>query len=72
VSARCAIPALAARLVREPGGTILYIGAENWPFPIPLAAKGSAWSFDVDAGAREIAKTMVRYQPDSSWHALRE
>ena len=28
------------RLVREPdGSTVLYIGAENWPFPIPLVSK---------------------------------
>src|SRR6201987_5429698 len=28
------------RLVREAdGSTVLYIGAENWPFPIPLVSK---------------------------------
>src|ERR1700685_342861 len=28
------------RLVREPGGiTILYIGAENWPFPGPIVSQ---------------------------------
>jgi len=28
------------RLVREPdGSTVLYIGAENWPFPISLVLK---------------------------------
>lgn len=43
------------RLVREPEGrTVLYIGAENWPFPIPLASKGGAWYFDADAGKKEI------------------
>jgi hypothetical protein len=27
------------RLVQEPdGSTVLYIGAENWPFPIPLVS----------------------------------
>jgi hypothetical protein len=25
------------RFVAELGGTVLYIGEENWPFPIPLA-----------------------------------
>jgi hypothetical protein len=32
------------RLVKEPDGTIvLYIGAKNWPTPIPLVNKGSSW-----------------------------
>jgi Protein of unknown function (DUF2950) len=43
------------RLVQEPdGSTVLYIGAENWPFPIPLASKNSAWYFDSEAGKQEI------------------
>lgn len=43
------------RLVRESDGTVvLYIGAENWPFPIPLASKDGRWYFDSDAGAQEI------------------
>ena len=43
------------RLVREPdGSTVLYIGAENWPFPIPLVSKNGAWYFDSDTGTREI------------------
>ena len=43
------------RLVREPdGSTVLYIGAENWPFPIPLVSKNGAWYFDSDTGKEEI------------------
>jgi hypothetical protein len=43
------------RLVREPdGSTVLYIGAENWPFPIPLVSKNGAWYFDSDSGKQEI------------------
>ena len=43
------------RLAREPDGTIvLYIGAENWPTPIPLVKKGNQWYFDTSAGKREI------------------
>jgi hypothetical protein len=43
------------RLVTEPDGTTtLYIGAENWPTPIPLVHKGSAWYFDTAAGKQEI------------------
>jgi hypothetical protein len=43
------------RLVREPdGNTVLYIGAENWPFPIPLTSKNGAWYFDSETGTQEI------------------
>jgi hypothetical protein len=43
------------RLMKEPDGmTTLYIGAENWPTPIPLVHKGNAWYFDTDAGKKEI------------------
>jgi Protein of unknown function (DUF2950) len=43
------------RLVREAdGSTVLYIGAENWPFPIPLVSKNGAWSFDSETGTQEI------------------
>jgi len=43
------------RLHREPDGSVtLYIGAENWPFPISLVAKNGAWHFDSDTGLKEI------------------
>ena len=43
------------RLVREPDGTtVLYIGAENWPFPIPLVSRKGRWHFDAQTGAREV------------------
>jgi hypothetical protein len=42
------------RLAFEPEGTVLYVGAENWPFPIPLTWNGGAWSFDTEAGKDEI------------------
>jgi Protein of unknown function (DUF2950) len=43
------------RLMKEPDGTVvLYIGAKNWPTPIPLVNKGSSWYFDTDAGKKEI------------------
>src|SRR2546426_2369168 len=43
------------RLCREADGSVtLYIGAENWPFPIPLANKDGAWRFDADAGINEV------------------
>jgi hypothetical protein len=43
------------RLGRDPDGSItLYVGAENWPFPIPLVEKNGAWHFDSDAGRKEV------------------
>ncbi len=43
------------RLVAElDGTTVLYIGAENWPFPIPLVSKNGKWFFDSDQGKQEI------------------
>jgi len=43
------------RLVKEPDGTtVVYIGAHNWPAPIPLMNKGNMWYFDTEAGKKEI------------------
>ncbi|MGC1258655.1 MAG: DUF2950 family protein, partial [Candidatus Acidiferrales bacterium] len=43
------------RMVTEPDGTTtLYVGAENWPSPIPLMKKGNIWYFDTVAGKKEI------------------
>ena len=43
------------RLVKEPdGSTVLYIGANNWPLPIPIVHKGNSWYFDTVAGKKDI------------------
>jgi hypothetical protein len=43
------------RLVTEPNGTVtLVVGAENWPFPIPLVNNHGSWYFDTDGGKDEI------------------
>jgi hypothetical protein len=43
------------RLVREPDNTVaLYVGAENWPMPIPLVKFHGAWYFDPTLGRQEI------------------
>jgi Protein of unknown function (DUF2950) len=43
------------RLVRgSEGTTLLYIGAENWPFPVPLVSRANVWYFDAQSGAQEI------------------
>jgi hypothetical protein len=42
------------RIGRENGGAVLYVGAENWPFPVPLAFRDGAWFFDTESGRQEI------------------
>jgi len=43
------------RLVTEANGTAsLMVGAENWPFPIPLVNNHGTWFFDTAAGKEEI------------------
>jgi hypothetical protein len=43
------------RFVKEGNGTVtLIVGAENWPFPIPLVNKQGKWYFNTDAGKDEI------------------
>ena len=57
------------RLGREADGSVtLYIGAENWPFPIPLVATNGVWRFDPDAGAKEVT---FRRIGDNELRALR-
>jgi hypothetical protein len=43
------------RFVSEANGTTtLVVGAENWPFPIPLVNNHGKWYFDTNAGKDEI------------------
>jgi hypothetical protein len=48
------------RVVKERNGVmILYIGAENWPDPIPIVEKYGIWYFDTDLGEGEILARRV-------------
>jgi len=43
------------RLVKEPDETVaLYVGAENWPLPIPIVEYNGSWYFDVALGKQEV------------------
>ena len=43
------------RFMREPDHeTTLYVGAENWPLPIPLVDYHGAWYFDTPLGRQEV------------------
>src|SRR6267142_6356717 len=41
------------------GRVILYIGAENWPVPLPLVKKNGGWNFDTAAGKEELLSRRV-------------
>jgi hypothetical protein len=38
---------------------IIYIGNENWPFPIPLIKSEGGWFFDTEAGKEEILNRRI-------------
>jgi len=61
------------RFVTEPDGTVtLVVGAENWPFPIPLVNHNGSWYFDSDAGKDEIIFRRIGKNELSAIDALRE
>jgi hypothetical protein len=61
------------RLVKEADGTtVLYIGAHNWPTPIPLMNKGNVWYFDTEAGQKEIIYRRVGRNEMSAIHVCQE
>ncbi len=41
------------------GPTVLFVGSEEYPFPIPLIETAGQWRFDPDAGAQEILDRRV-------------
>jgi len=61
------------RLVKEPDGSVtLYIGAHNWPCPIPLVNKGKMWYFDTATGKQEILFRRIGRNEVSAIHVCRE
>jgi hypothetical protein len=61
------------RFVTEENGAVsLVIGAENWPFPIPLVKSNGAWSFDTAAGKHEIVFRRIGKNELSAMDACRE
>lgn len=37
----------------------LYVGNNEWPFPIPIVKKGERWVFDTEAGTAEILQRRI-------------
>jgi len=61
------------RFVTEANGTVtLIVGAENWPFPIPLVASHGSWYFDTVAGKDEILFRRIGKNELAAMDACRE
>jgi hypothetical protein len=61
------------RFVTEPNGTVsLVVGAENWPFPIPLVNNRGSWYFDTPAGKDEILFRRMGRNEIAAMDACRE
>jgi len=61
------------RFVTEPSGTVtLVVGAENWPFPIPLLKKNGSWYFAKAAGKDEIIFRRIGKNELSAMDACRD
>ena len=61
------------RFVTESNGKVaLVVGAENWPFPIPLANNHGSWYFDTAAGKDEIVFRRIGKNELSAIDARRE
>ncbi len=61
------------RFVTEPSGTVtLIVGAENWPFPIPLVNNHGSWYFDTPAGKDEILFRRIGKNELAAMDACRE
>jgi hypothetical protein len=43
----------------DQGRVILYVGAQNWPVPIPLVKKNGGWVFDTEAGKEELLSRRI-------------
>ncbi|MGH8616389.1 MAG: DUF2950 domain-containing protein [Burkholderiales bacterium] len=53
-------------LVAGDGRTILNVGNDDWPFPVPLVKAGDRWRFDAAAGKTEIlARRIGRNELDT-------
>jgi len=61
------------RFVTEANGTeTLVVGAENWPFPIPLVKNNGLWYFDTPAGKDEILIRRIGKNEIAAMDACRE
>jgi Protein of unknown function (DUF2950) len=43
----------------NPGRAFLLVGADDWPFPVPIVKRGGLWSFDAPAGRVEMLNRRI-------------
>jgi hypothetical protein len=55
------------RLDQTSGKTVLSVGNEDWPFPIPIVKRGVLWRFDSKAGREEL---LARRIGKNEWSAI--
>ena len=59
-------------LVRESDSKmVLQLGADGWPFPIPLVKQGGQWHFDTIAGKEEILNRRIGMDEIGAIHVCR-
>jgi hypothetical protein len=54
----------------EDGSTVLYVGAENWPFPVPLRSTKTGVYFDSDSGAKEVLFRRIGQNEEAAVQAM--
>jgi hypothetical protein len=47
------------RLTTEGESTVLIVGKQDWPFPVPIVKQGQAWVFDTEKGKQEILNRRI-------------
>jgi len=59
------------RIVSEPGKpSVLVMGPDNWPFPIPMVQRDGQWIFDVPAGREEVLARRIGRNELSTMKAM--
>ncbi len=43
----------------EPGYAVLYVGADDWPCPIPIVRENGVWHFDTEDGKEELLNRRI-------------
>lgn len=50
---------------------VLVLGANGWPFPVPIVKRDKGWVFDVDAGRDELLNRTIGFNETSAIGACR-
>ena len=56
---------------KKPNRATIEIGADDWPFPIPLVQSGGKWRFDAKAGRRELLARRIGHNELEAINLLR-